>query len=72
MPDLLHPINQLMIVADAKPANPACPNCGRPMALISPPNGEHDHHNFECSGCKVVYMTEDHTPVSGRHPSQAN
>jgi uncharacterized protein YbaR (Trm112 family) len=50
------------------PADPTCPNCGQPMTLVSPPNGDHDHHTFECKGCKVVYMTEDHIQVSGKHP----
>ena len=53
------------------PANPTCPNCGQPMTLVSPPNGEHDHHTFECRGCKVIYMTEDHIQVSGKHPPQS-
>ena len=54
------------------PTNPTCPNCGQPMALISPPNGDHDHHTFECGGCKVAYMTEDHIPVSGKRPPQSD
>jgi len=42
------------------------------MALISPPNGNHDHHTFECGSCKVSYMTEDHTQVSGKRPPQSD
>jgi transposase-like protein len=45
--------------------NPNYPNCGRPMTLVTEVKRPEDQHTFECSGCKVVYMTEDHTPVTG-------
>jgi transposase-like protein len=45
--------------------NPICPNCGRPMTLVNRPKRQDDQHTFECEGCKVVYMTDDHTPVTG-------
>src|SRR5450631_1032029 len=49
------------------PPNPTCPNCGRPMTCrevdSSVPNDQ--AHIFECMQCNVVYMTEDHLPVSG-------
>ena len=51
-------------------SDPTCPNCGQPMALIAPPKGV--HHRFECKNCNVVYMTEDHIPVSGERPAQSN
>ena len=80
MLDRALPPNHLMSVAadarpiiampDETPANPTCPNCGRPMTLVSPPDGDHDHHTFECGGCKVAYMTEDHTQISGKRPPQ--
>jgi transposase-like protein len=45
--------------------NPNCPNCGRPMALVAEPKRPEDQHTFECKVCKVIYMTEDHTPTTG-------
>jgi transposase-like protein len=52
--------------------NPTCPNCGLPMTLIEKPKRDQDHNTFECKGCKVIYMTEDHTRVSGKAPLQSN
>jgi hypothetical protein len=49
--------------------NPFCPNCGRTMTIRDtgraalPDDGP---HIFECSSCKVVFMTEDHVPVCGK------
>jgi predicted RNA-binding Zn-ribbon protein involved in translation (DUF1610 family) len=49
--------------------NPPCPNCGRAMTIRDagraalPDDGP---HIFECSSCKVVFMTEDHVPVCGQ------
>jgi uncharacterized protein YbaR (Trm112 family) len=48
--------------------NPDCPNCGHAMTLIRQPKLPQDHHTFECRSCKLVYMTEDHTPVTGKTP----
>jgi len=45
--------------------NPTCANCGRPMDLISARKSAQDEHTFECKVCNLVFMTEDHTPVSG-------
>jgi hypothetical protein len=36
------------------------------MTLINKPKLPQDHHIFECKACKVVYMTDDHTPVVGK------
>ena len=30
-----------------------------------PPLPDDGPHIFECSNCKIVFMTEDHVPVSG-------
>ena len=38
------------------------------MTVISQPKRDQDHYTFECKGCKIVYMTEDHTQVSGKRP----
>jgi hypothetical protein len=46
-------------------ANPTCPNCGRPMVLTSRPMRPEDLHAFECVGCGLVYLTDDHTPAAG-------
>jgi len=56
-------------MSDEKPP-PTCPNCGRPMTVTA--KRAHNHNTFECKGCKVVYMTEDHTPVSGERPPHSN
>jgi hypothetical protein len=48
--------------------NPTCPNCGRPMTVRDtgrPPLPDDGPHIFECRRCSVVFMTEDHIPVSG-------
>jgi hypothetical protein len=45
--------------------NPKCPNCGLPMTLITEPKRPEAQHTFECRGCKVIYMTDDHVPVTG-------
>ena len=48
--------------------NPKCPSCGSAMWLIrtvTAPHPADDHHVFHCQHCKLTYMTEDHTPVSG-------
>ena len=45
--------------------NPRCPNCGRSMTLIRDAGNPNDQHTFECGGCKIIYMTEDHVPVAG-------
>lgn len=50
-------------------ADPTCPNCGQPMTLMSPLKGGGNHNRFECKGCKVVYMTEDHTQINGEPPA---
>lgn len=43
---------------------PACPNCGRPMALISAII-EEDQNTFTGETCKVSYITDDHVPITG-------
>jgi len=35
------------------------------MTLIAEPKRPEDQHTFECDGCKIIYMTEDHTPTTG-------
>ena len=48
--------------------NPKCPSCGQAMWLVRTVRAPHpadDEHVFECQGCKLTYLTEDHTPVSG-------
>ena len=48
--------------------NPACPNCGRPMTFVreGPSSAMcRDPHVFECMGCLVVLMTEDHETLAG-------
>jgi transposase-like protein len=50
------------------PPNPKCPSCGTAMWLIRTRTAAHPadgQHVFECQRCKLTYMTEDHTPVSG-------
>ena len=49
--------------------NPKCPNCGLPMTLKA--TRADNHHTFECKGCKVTYMTEDHIPITGRGTGRA-
>lgn len=50
-------------------SNPKCPNCGRPMALIAKSERPDDLNTFECTGCKIVYMTSDHVPMTGHRTS---
>jgi len=47
--------------------NPNCPSCGRTMSLerVVAPYQVDDEHVFGCQFCKLTYMTEDHTPISG-------
>jgi transposase-like protein len=48
--------------------NPKCPSCGHAMWLtrtVTAPHPADDQHVFQCQNCKLTYMTEDHTPVSG-------
>jgi len=45
--------------------NPTCPNCGRVMKLKERPGTPKDQHIFKCEVCNLVFMTEDHLPVSG-------
>jgi predicted RNA-binding Zn-ribbon protein involved in translation (DUF1610 family) len=42
-----------------------CPNCGQQMKLVAEPPRPDGHHVFECAGCGLVYMTEDHVPPNG-------
>jgi hypothetical protein len=35
------------------------------MTLKNVPDRPREEHVFECSGCGVVYMTEDHVPIAG-------
>jgi hypothetical protein len=44
---------------------PACPNCGRPMSLADGNSEDEQPNIFECRTCKVIYMTDDHVPVTG-------
>jgi hypothetical protein len=48
--------------------NPTCPNCGQPMTFVREgPSSTmcRDPHVFECMGCFVVLMTEDHETLAG-------
>jgi hypothetical protein len=52
--------------------NPKCPNCNRPMILIAKPRWSGDPYTFECLGCGVVYMTDDHVPIPGNRRASSN
>ena len=46
--------------------NPKCPNCGQTMILTRPsPAASNEQHTFECEGCHLLFMTEDHQAISG-------
>jgi hypothetical protein len=48
--------------------NPTCPNCGRPMTFVREGRSSAlcpDPHVFECMGCLIVLMTEDHETLAG-------
>ena len=45
--------------------NPTCPNCGRAMVAKHRPDTPKEQHTFQCERCNLVFMTEDHVPVSG-------
>ncbi len=45
--------------------NPKCPNCGHAMVLARQPAASNEQHTFECERCHLLFMTEDHEPVSG-------
>ena len=45
--------------------NPKCPNCGQPMTLEHEPSRPNEQHAFQCQSCHLVFLTEDHLPISG-------
>lgn len=48
--------------------NPECPICWRAMRFarsLPRVNGEAQVNVFECSYCKISFVTEDHLPISG-------
>jgi transposase-like protein len=49
----------------ALPENPKCPNCGRQMRVVRQPSNPNELHTFECEGCHLLFMANDHEPVSG-------
>ena len=50
------------------PQSPLCPNCSRPMIVARTIPGvldEPEVNVYECSRCKVNFMTEDHLTIAG-------
>ena len=59
---------QVLSVGNMHLRSPLCPNCSQPMILartILGVLGEPEVNVFECSRCRVDFITEDHLTISG-------
>ena len=59
---------QALSVGNMHPQSPLCPNCSRPMIVARTIPGvldEPEVNVYECSHCRVDFITEDHLTIAG-------